>query len=88
MLDIKPYLKAVSKATQANNHTEARRIIATYVKKKHNGPDLEKCFDAIATLHNFYDYMPVGLFNIRKDIAIKTYSLLNESEAIAFTEVL
>jgi len=86
--DIKPYLKAVHEATQESDHTHARKLIAMYVKKKHNRLEgtgkLEKCFDAITTLQDFYKYMPDDLQKIRKDIETATFSYLSDEEKKQF----
>ena len=91
-IDAEPYLKAVAEATDANDHTHARKLIAMYVKRKHKGlggiDKLEKCFDAITTLQDFYKNMPDDLQKIRKDIEIATFSYLNDAEEKAFYESL
>lgn len=89
--DIKPYLKAVKRATQMNEHTYARKLIAMYVKRKHNRLDgvdkLEKYFDAITLLQDgFYKHLPEELNKVRKDIEAATFSFLSVEEAKQFNE--
>lgn len=89
---LKIYVKMVKNATHQNNHCGALKLIAAYVKKKHKlMPDIHKiskCMDAIITLHDFYKYMPENLMQIRQDIKVAIFSLLDNEETEAFNHVL
>lgn len=62
--DMTKTLDAIGDATDRNDHTEARLIIARLVKEK----KLEKILNGIKELHNEMGHMPAELIKLRNGI--------------------
>lgn len=91
-LELGTYIHCVINATQENNHCHALKLVAMYVRQKHNrleGVDkLEKNMDAVIQLHSFYGHMPEHLIQVRNDIKNAIFSFLNDKETLMFSNAL
>jgi len=91
-MNIQKQAKEVAEATDNNQHTTARLLIAEYVAYKHKHivgiKKLTKQMEAVETLQDFYKYMPDNLTRIRNDLEVAIFSFLNEEETTIFNDSL
>ena len=63
-------IKDIHNLTQANNHTEARLVLSSMVKRK----DLFECYASITQLQNYFKHLPYGLNNVRDELDVALFN--------------